>query len=197
MLLLLLACRPVIPDCEANQHVNSDYECIDDPEIPGADLLPACEVRDADSRIDVTLGCADGACSDDTYDAFNSAIGETGSCSTTSGFAFCDWEEDTLGSFFDDVDGDDVPDVDAPAQGVYLDPGFDGATEDGLGLDVSLACWIVVYGYTDLATYTTVDEVQYISQLQWGDLGLIIHSDPDGEAAPSGFTTDVALFGKH
>lgn len=54
-----------------------------------------------------------------------------------------------------------------------------------------------MYGYTDLVTYTTVDDVQYISQLQWGDLGLIIHSDAEGEAAPSGFTSDVALFGGH
>ncbi len=197
LILLALACQPALPDCEPGQNINADYECVDDPAIPGSELLPPCDLLPVGDEIEVSSGCSEGACADATYDSFNAALGETGECDSLEGYAFCDWRDGLLGSFFDDNDGDDVPDDGAGAAGVFLDSGYAGASADGLGVDISLQCWIDVYGYTDLVEYETVGEEQFIAELQWGDLGLIVDAQADGDGEGDGLVDGIALFGYH
>jgi prepilin-type processing-associated H-X9-DG protein len=186
MLILLLACAPTVPDCGDNQHVTAAGECADDPEIPGAEDLPACEPLAVDDRIEVYAGCADGACSGFTYEQMVTALGEEGACHGKANIAFCDWSVGIEANFTDE-DGDSVPDETAQALGIFLDDPYDGASENGLGLGVSLACWIDVYGYTDEVEYQDDD---WITELWWASIGLFVH-DVDGD----GVTDTVSLFG--
>lgn len=187
LLLLLLACAADVPACGDGQHVTASMECADDPTVPGSEDFPACEALPAGTRIDVNAGCADGACHDTTFDAMNEALGEVGVCSSAANLAFCDWSMG-IGTFFADDDGDDAPDEGALGSGIFLDPPFDGTTEDGLGLGVSMRCWVERYGYTDEVEYQ--DDGAWITELYWTPEGLFVH-DEDGD----GYVDEVSLFG--
>ena len=192
LLASLLACGPTLPDCSSGQHITANGECADDPTIEGSELFPACEPLAAGDRIEVRAGCADGACNGADFPTINAALGEEGVCEADiSGLSFCSWLDDGLHSFFDDDDGDDLPDTGAPAAGIYLYPDYDGSTEEGLGLGISMACWLDTYGYTDEVEYETDDAGdRYISELWWPSIGLFVDDrDLDGLA------DRISLFG--
>lgn len=192
ILLLAIACGPTLPDCEEGQHITADGACADDPPIEGSEHFPACEPEPASDRINVRAGCADGACNDADFPTINDALGEDGLCDNDiGGLSFCSWLGDTLHSFFQDDDGDGLPDTGATASGIYLYPGYDGTTEEGLGVGVSLACWVDTYGYTDEVEYAIDDDGEsYISELFWTSVGLFVDDNNfDGVA------DRVSLFG--
>lgn len=196
---LLLGCHGT--ECGEGQRPTSDGGCADIPggeDVEGYDALPACTLLEPGSRIEVDAGCADGACDGETYDAIVASLGEEGECETLSGFAFCQWQEGGLTSLFTDDDGDAVPDTGATAAGIHLAPPYDGTTEDGLGVGVSMRCWLDVYGWTDEVEYLTIDGAASITELWWPDRGLFVDdfSPAEGEA-PDGYADALSLFGIH
>ena len=79
-----------------------------------------------------------------------------------------------------------MPDEGATADGLFLYEEYTGSSEQGLGLGISLGCWIDVYGYTTEVEY----EGEQITELWWDSIGLFVHDrDLDGLADM------VSLFG--
>ena len=108
---------------------------------------PACTSHDGDGRLDLDLGCADGACSSATYDEWVVALGDPGECSqsSTGSNVRCEWSQG-IRTYFDDDDADGLPDAGDAAGVVYVSPPYDGLTQEGLGLGVSLRCYTDALG---------------------------------------------------
>ncbi|MFT4627082.1 MAG: hypothetical protein ACI8PZ_005763, partial [Myxococcota bacterium] len=162
------------------------------PELPPeAEGLPECTLAAPSNRMETSVGCADRACHDGTYDEWVAALGPADVCSNTSGIAFCDWQGGALETFFDDDDNDGIPDPGATAAGVFLNDGWSGANADGLALGISLRCYLEVWTGRVL-DFETTDGV--ISEVHFDNPSVII-TDADILEAPDGLVDRVSLFG--
>ena len=195
-LLSLLACSPRIPDCEANETYDADGNCIPrDTSLSEAmqaivDALPACELLPAGDRLDLRNGCADGACAEDSYAQMTAALG-AGDCEDDDDdtLIYCLWQEETLAAFIWDEDGDHQPDGSEQNEGLHLYEEWSGTDENGLGMGISLACYVEVFGDTD-ADEVEVDDQGQVTSIDWPDRSLYV-SDLDTD----GYVDLVSIFG--
>lgn len=198
-ILLSFACA-TLPDCGPGQYITPANECADSPSglaIEGGDLLPACEYATPGERLQFAAGCADGACNDMPYDEVVATLGEPESCDSEVGsYVFCYWMEGGIHSFFDDTDDDLVPDAGALTHGIFVEAAWDGTSEDGLGLGVSMGCFLETYGVPDSVEYEEIDGVRHLSQLLWTGLGLYVKEDLDDEGLLDGIVDELSLFGR-
>ena len=106
--------------------------------------LPACELRPGDGALDLDRGCVDGACMGDQVPKVVAAFEAT--CTETSmgeaGKRLCDTDDGI--SFFDDSTLQRAPSSQLHA--FYLSPDYEGRTKAGLGLGLSLACFVQELG---------------------------------------------------
>ncbi|MDP2308345.1 MAG: hypothetical protein Q8P18_20165 [Pseudomonadota bacterium] len=196
-ILLSLACS-TLPECGPDQYVTATNECADSPSglaIEGADLLPACDYAEPGDRLQFAAGCADGACDGMLYDDVVAVLGAAEECTDSTSYTFCYWADGGIHSFFDDADDDQVPDAGATTHGIFLEEPWDGTSEDGLGLGVSLGCFLEVYGVPDTVEYEEIDGVRQLSQLRWTGLGLFVEDDLEADGL-DGFTDELDLFGR-
>lgn len=187
MLVLLLACNTCPEgtaeapggDClPVTQHATTQEEALA--------LLPECEPLSPSDRLDLAAGCADGLCAKDSFTQMNAASGTEGSCDESfldDDYLYCNWGGEVF-AFFDDANNDGVPDAEDTALGIYIHDEYDGSDADGLGIGVSLRCFLDVYPDPDDIDYEVDDRGYYtVQSLDYDDLGVIVQSsifDPDG-----------------
>ena len=134
------------------------------------DALAACEPLPGDGRIDLERACADDACASMTYDEMNAALGEDGDCmGWTPTQVKCTWSNGIY-RLFADADDDDIPDEDFESGVLWLDVPYDGATLDGLGVDVPLSCFIEVLGYPQHLDFYGWNGDYSVSHMQWDEM---------------------------
>ncbi|MDP2306067.1 MAG: hypothetical protein Q8P18_08565 [Pseudomonadota bacterium] len=158
-MIVLLACAPP-PDCMEGYAANADGICLAETTGPFSggssvdellDALPPCEAMEAGDRIDPDAACVDGACANNTFTEIDAALGGDASCirrfddQHLDVHADCSWPRGITTSF-SDYDDDGVPDADSLASPLYLVPPYDGASQDGLGLEAGLGCFVDAYG---------------------------------------------------
>jgi hypothetical protein len=136
--------------------VDDETEDTDDPPPPTeetifADLLaslPPCEPIDPNGLLDLDLLCAGPFCVDMPFGAMIMADeSEPPQCEPDQDDdVSCRWPSWDVTAWFWDQDLDGVIEAEQLTTGIYVDPGFPGATDEGLGNGVSVACFIDVYG---------------------------------------------------
>jgi hypothetical protein len=200
-----VACQA--PPCAEGQLRNQYGDCLTpDPDakapLPeGGEALPACERLDASDDLDLINGCVEGACVNDTYADLNAALGEVGECDEYDlGIAFCEWRGGAIHANFDDDDNDGVPDAGDEAFGLYVYDDYRGSSAGGLGIGVSLRCFledfIAIY---DTETKEIDGDVQIVEvhfdnpSMIVDDAWLIYVDDPD--STYDGYVSRISLFG--
>jgi hypothetical protein len=178
-------------------------DCLDEYVAPTSqeearESLPECDLLPSSSRLDIEAACADGACAGMTYNEVNAALGETGDCDEpSSDWLVCHWQNDALHMYFEDADYDGQPDVDDVAIGLYLEESWSGSDESGLGLGISMRCYLDVLGEPEEIEYYVDGENIWIDQLYYQSLSAFV-SDQSWEGAadhPDGIVDDLDMFG--
>jgi len=150
------------------------------------DALPACVPLATDGRVDVAAGCADDGCVGMTAVELEQAWGSA-TCSRQSSAPTslrCVWPSGVWARF-DDHDDDGVPDDGSSARPLLLEPPYDGATADGLGVGASLSCFVDALGYPDAVRLSNVDDTGWrFRSMAWSSDGVELF-DLHGEARAS------------
>ena len=192
MLLLLAACN-----CPEDTVKAPNGECLAVAENAetteeALELLPDCVPLASSDRMDIGAACADGLCAGSSYAELNASNGTTGECEHTfdDDYVYCNWGEEVY-AFFDDDDSDGEPDPDDTAYGIYVHQEWDGSDADGVGMGVSPACVLALYGdpydmdfHQDDRGYYTLDSLQYT------DPSFIVSADRDSQ-----LIWHISLFG--
>jgi hypothetical protein len=198
VLLGMAACATPDAECPDEQLLSVQGNCITvepqgyDDEIVAH--IPACELGEPSTRLDITAGCADGICADMTYGEMVAGYGEEGVCTNYGGgYSHCDFADGAIGTVFVDDDNDAVPDA-GNTSSIFLDETYSGTTLDGVGLGQSMACFLDTMRYTD--RYETVEG--RLSEVQWTEPFSAILSDNDvfDSEIPDGYADRLALFGR-
>lgn len=201
-LVLAVGCStaPGEPACRPGFYPAEDGRCYPPPPDPepvsatdAIDALPACVPRDEDGLVDLDAGCASGACAGAPAEEWSAALGDDVECAYASwsyDWAYCAWSVGIEGLFPVGAYGEIDPA--ATSDWVHLLPGYDGATDDGLGVGISPRCWTDALGVPNGAYWVDVSGTLALQDLYWWTpYGVEIH-DWDG---PDGVVDDVYLFG--
>jgi hypothetical protein len=149
--------------------------------------LPACEAAEADGRLDLDQGCADGLCTgmdfSDAEDVLGDALGcislyvDYGPVQTSE--VLCLW--DTLSATWLDEDRDGDPDRGSGALEVTASlPEWDGTTSDGLGAGASTSCFVDTLGAPAALTLgTAADGSLQPTELHYGGFSALDLYDND------------------
>jgi hypothetical protein len=140
--------------CEDGEVLTAGGECVagDDTETPWVTGVldgfqtRACEPEAGDGSLDLVGACALGGCRGDTYAALLDAWGVGVDCDTIDGdepFVACDWANG-LGMHFDGTGPS--PADDAIGTVFTVESPFLGTTDGGLGVGVSLGCYVEALG---------------------------------------------------
>ena len=180
--LLLAGCTGKFPD-----DFDKDYSS------SGSDPF-ACDRLEPSDRLDLEAGCADGLCADThTLDDFIAALGEPHACaeSSTGEGTYCDWSAG-LEAFFDST-ADEIP-GETVARFFALERPYDGTDPDGLGVGLSMDCFIEILGpprdqgdYDGNIFYATWSEPSITA---WDSGDSIDEDDP----LPDGFVERLVLY---
>lgn len=205
MLILLLACGSEDIACREGTTLADDGHCYPpldtDPDL--ADViaaLPACAPAPGPGEIDLTGGCALGACAGMTYAEIVAAIGP-GDCRTTNFDArqvYCTWAELGIDGLFRDADEDDVPDEGVITERIHLFRPSTAATGDGIGVDATLACFFDVLGNPEVLQYVDRGGELLPDSFIWDRYGLRAYDQTaaGGVARPDGYMDDLYLYGQ-
>lgn len=157
---------------------------------------PPCELLTPGGRLELELGCADGVCDGDPYEAITDVLGP-GVCEGSDVVAetsFCEWSSG-VHAHFDDQDLDGRPDDGAPARGLFLYLPWNGADAAGLGLGVSLACFYETLGEpAETDRISSGDNERVVGLTYTEGLGTVFVHDVDGLASPDGIVSQLSLF---
>lgn len=199
---LLAACGGK-DECEAGFEARDDGNCYavespaGDPLQAVFDALPDCDPLTPDGALDLAAYCAGPGCAGDTYQELGDAYGTAACYPIGYGRVECLWRDwDVVGNFVDD-DEDGTVRPDQYATGLYVGPGFPGATADGLGAGISIRCFVDVFGLpTSMEPTQTADRLWFF---WWGfDFGafyLIDTVDAAGNPGGDGVAEYVWLNG--
>ncbi len=205
-LLLLLACGPDVAElpCRDGFARAADGHCYPpaptfttvDFEAALANLGP-CEPRDEGVATDLQSGCSYYFCPGDTFEEAVDLLGDNYTCSEASGDAFCLWEAIGIEGRWDDDDDDGLPDEGDGNQRVHITDGSLAATDDGLGMDVPISCFVDSLGPPD--RFTVVDTVDglMIEFMDWDDAGLLLYDfyDTNRFLGSDGRADELYLYG--
>ncbi|NOY24653.1 MAG: hypothetical protein GXP62_02165 [Oligoflexia bacterium] len=197
-LALAAGCSPRLPDCAPDETYDADGNCfqrdnsLSDQMQAIVDGAPECVLLPVGDRLDMGSGCADGACAEDTYSHMVDVLGEA-DCQdpdqVENTMIWCSWQGGDLDAFIWDENGDNAPDSNEINQGLHLSLGWDGSDQQGLGIAISLSCFIDVYGNTDSDSIDTWDDGS-VYGVSWIDRGIFI-DDLDGD----GYVDLLSIFG--
>ena len=173
MLLILLGCTPTCEDDQINDPITGDcVELWSDPSTPEEALaaLPDCSALPGGNRIDLVQGCVDGACVGMRLGEIEADLGdaECDSNAFEDDLIGCEWDWGVL-ALFHGEDGS-LP-SDATATTVAAKDDFDGADPDGLGLGISLNCYLDTLGEPDDIDYTETDAGLSPWYTRWDGVG--------------------------
>lgn len=196
LLATLAACGNA--DCPEGQARSSAGECID-LDLPewNDDLLPdasvwACTMAETGTRLDFLGACADGACDGDTIEDMTATLG-TPECRDfgIDQVVACDWNGG-IGAHFDDLDRDEVPDAGAIADVFNIELPWDGTSEEGLALGLSMGCFVEVFGPPEDSDLTAWDSERMVpTRLQWANFSV---SDDDLLDDPDGYADSILFY---
>lgn len=175
-----------------------------DPEPPTANEVlegigPCVPLKDGD-EIDVAGGCLEGACAGRQFSAIDRALGGGADCDTNSSGStwICVWPQQ-VESQFPVAQGDGGgPDVNAYSTLVRARSAYEGASPEGLGLAVSVRCWVDVLGAPSRALFVDVAGSLAPTELVWDRYGVEIEDErrlEDGAAVPDGLVDELTLTG--
>jgi len=205
-LMVLSACDS--GGCEDDEVLTAGGEC-----VPGtieqaewvSDVIDGVRTRDCVSEtgngdLDLVNACAFGGCVGDTYDELRAAWGAAVQCNrftsvvSDSDRLACDWENG-LGMHFD-VDGN-APEPTSPGSVFTFEAPFRGTTPDGLGIGVSLGCFVEALGEPrDVFHDDDASEPQARSIIIDNAQAHALISDYQGSGdAGDGYVDDVLVFG--
>lgn len=164
-LLSLLACSNE-PDCSIGFQPNPDGNCYEDESEPidipddaiamAYDDFPDCDAEPTgDGTLDLFRRCAGGLCVGMTYDEMVASVGSDADSvdADYDGYLFVGWDDLGVYLWLHDADEDGLPDPDDTTWRIVVQPWFAGTTDDGLGTDMSLACFVDVLGDPDAITF--------------------------------------------
>jgi len=162
---------------------------------PFADA-PACAADLGDGRIDLDTQCADGACAGDSQADWVAALGSDANCKASyAGDSYrCSWENGLTG-YFDDDDGDGLPDDAAEAVVVFVDLPYSGTSADGLGLGVSVECFGEALGVPDTLAMERIAGGWFVTEAHYDASHLDIEdsTSPDEIGDPDGLVDALRL----
>lgn len=172
------------PTCPEGQLRNQYGDCLDpDPNakapIPeGGESLPPCERLPVGDEVDLINGCIEGACVFDTFADINAKLGEAGACDEYDlGVAFCEWRGGAIQANFDDDNNDGIPDAGDEAFGLYLYEPYAGSSAGGLGVGVSLRCFLEDFiAINDIETNEVDGEIQIV-EVFFDNPSMFVHDD--------------------
>jgi hypothetical protein len=181
---LLLACtteRPSDPtlvddedpgvECADGFYEGDDGNCYEiradeDPVDLAFAALPECHPLDPDDRLDLRDRCLDGVCVGAEFQSADDALGDAWYCDYYSdGWVDCRWEG--LGVRIVTPGDIDAPDPSGAMWRVEMMPAYDGADEDGLGIGISVACWVDLLGEPDRIEFAEDGSDWKIDNLWW------------------------------
>jgi len=126
---------------------------------------PACDSTTGNGEIDLETGCVIGICESDTYEEVVLAVGEPVDMYDYDGSVFAVWLPG-VGAYFIDLDVDGQPDPDAMVYYIVVVAGVDLQTEDGLGPDVPMSCFLDAFGDPD---FIGIDDLTGDWQILYAD----------------------------
>ena len=147
-----------------------------DAVVDAIDALPSCVPLPGNGRLDFEKRCADNGCIDDTYTDLVDAFGANGFCEPSFSWSdrlSCGWFN-TIRVYFDDNDLDGIPDEFDAATAIYIDDTWDGTTDSGLGIGVSMRCFLDEYGVPDELDFRSEDGVIQLTGFEYIAIGLDI-----------------------
>jgi hypothetical protein len=159
--------------------------------------LPACEPVGGDGAIDLTLGCASGACVGMSVEQINEVLVEEAACSRHSNeTARCKWSIG-IDATFSDSDEDNIPNDGTPAQRIHLFPPYAGGTQFGVGIEANPRCFVDELGMPSWVAFTQVGSELLIQDLVYSDFGLWSYDrgSYDGSGRPNGYIDEIYLYG--
>lgn len=162
------------------------------------DALPACEPAAPSERIDLAAGCVDGICAGMTYAEIVEATGGEGDCRPIEAEgetdSHCLWAAGGVVTIHDDADADGEPDPDDATRLVFVPAGADATDPQGLGVGMSLRCYLDALGAPDSVHYCGTDGVRRITSLEYIDRGIgALSLLPENRAA--GMVDQISLAG--
>lgn len=174
MLFLLLACTPTCPEGQINDPISGD--CVgtwSDPTSPEEALaaLSECEFLPSGDDLDLFEGCVDVACVGMTLSEIEGLLGE-GDCDANlfdDELIGCEWDGGDLYASFEGENG--VAVEDGVARTVAAKENYAGADPSGLGLDISLNCYLDALGEPDDIDYVDTDAGLSPWHVQWDGVG--------------------------
>lgn len=160
--------------------------------------LEDCGLPPGDGTLDLADGCLGAACVGMSFDAANAALGGDATCVPFvyefAGYSFayvdCLWSNG-VSALLEDADRDGAADVGVTLNGLQAEAPFAGTTADGLGLGVSLTCFVPILGEPDSIALEPDDRGDWrLTTATWNLAGVTAYDsggggpydiDPDGE----------------
>lgn len=120
----------------------------DEDTLPGYQLRE-CSMEAGDGRMDFIAGCASGACIDEPYTAWVTALGQPDVMDPGTTRVQVEWFDAGVYAYFDDDNDDNRPDDTALPDSFHTTERASGESDEGLRIDISFACFVQTLGDPD------------------------------------------------
>jgi len=188
--------------CQEGLYRTHEGECVElgngggkAPMPEFGETLPPCERLPAGEELDLINGCVEGACVNQTLAELETSFGEAADCSDfDAGVTSCEFRGGTVGALFDDSNNDGIPDDPTEeAFGLHIDEGYAGSSLSGLGMGVSLRCFLEDFvAINDIET-NQVDGNQQIVEVFFDNPSMFVHDDYFSDF--DGHVTYLSIYG--
>jgi len=189
--------------CAEGLYRTHDGRCVElggegekNPMPEGGDTLPDCDRLPVGGEIDFVRGCIEGACVNQTLAELEANLGEPAQCENAgTGSVRCSFRGDTVSVLLEDSNNDSVPDD--PAEevfGLHVDEGYTGSSASGLGMGVSLRCYLEDFIAINEVITNDVDGVDQIVTV-WFDNPSMFVDDAVLFDGYDGYVSDLSVYG--
>jgi hypothetical protein len=160
---------------------------------------PCARLKNGD-EIDAIGGCMGGACAGDTFSETVLALGDRDTvCDQLStGEWECLWPQGIAVSFPPAETDAGAPSPGTLATWIRARYDYEGATPDGLGIGISVSCFVEVLGLPDTVLLVPALEELVPQELEWLKLGIEIEDEErevDLLSMPDGLVDEITLSG--
>jgi hypothetical protein len=160
---------------------------------------PCVRLKNGD-EIDAIAGCVDGACAGDEFSSVLLTLGDRDTvCELVdTGDWECSWPQGIV-VLFPPADTDEgAPSSGTRAGWVRARYNYKGATADGLGMGVSVSCFVEVLGLPDTVLLVPSQGALVPQEVEWLKLGIEIEDEEreiDLIPGPDGLVDELTLSG--